>query len=56
MKRVVQILVDSRPALIGTAGTVLLDQISTFVSILVGMATLAYLVLRIIRELKSGKK
>ena len=53
MKRLLDILIDARPALIGTAGTVLLDQISTVVSILVGLATLVYLVVRISRELRN---
>lgn len=54
MRRFIQILDDVRPALIGTAGTVLLDQISSVVGILVGLATLVYLVVRIRKEV--GRK
>lgn len=54
MRRILQIIDDARIALIGTAGTVLLDQISTVVSILVGLVTLVYFGVRIWREV--GRK
>jgi hypothetical protein len=50
MRKILQVIDDARPALVGVAGTVLLDQISTVVSILVGLVTLVYLVVRIWRE------
>lgn len=53
MRRMLQVLNDVRPALIGTAGTVLLDQISSVVGIAVGLATLVYLVVRIWKEVKA---
>ena len=49
---VLSVINDARPALIGTAGTVPLDQISSVVGILVGLATLVYLVVRIRKEVK----
>ncbi len=51
MKRIYEALLDLRPAWIGTGTTVALDHINTAVGILVGLATLVYLVLRIRREL-----
>ena len=53
MRRIVQIFIEARLALIGTAGTVLLDQISKVVSIAVGLVTLVYLAIRIWREVRS---
>lgn len=53
MRRILQILDDARPALIGTAGTVLLDRISSIVGILVGLLTLVYLGVRIWKDLKG---
>ena len=53
MRRLLQILDDARPALVGAAGTVLLEQISTIVSIAVGLLTLVYLALRIWREIRG---
>lgn len=55
MRRIIQILTDAHPAIIGTAGTVLLDRISTVVGIAVGLLTLIYLGVRIWRELGKGK-
>jgi hypothetical protein len=40
-----------RPVWIGTGTTVALDHINTGIGILVGLATLVYLILRIWREL-----
>jgi hypothetical protein len=51
MKRIYETALDLRPAIIGTGTTVALDHINTAIGILVGLATLVYLVLRIRREL-----
>ena len=54
MKRIFEILLDSRPALIGSAGTgatLILDRVNFVVGILVGLATLVYLFVRIRKEL-----
>jgi hypothetical protein len=53
MKRIYEQIIDLRPAIIGTGTTVALDHINTAVGILVGLATLVYLILRIRRELKK---
>jgi hypothetical protein len=53
MKRIYEALLDLRPAWIGTGTTVALDHINTAVGILVGLATLVYLVLRIQKELSK---
>ena len=52
MKKLYEGLLDLRPAWIGGGTTVALDHINTVVGILVGLATLVYLILRIRRELK----
>jgi hypothetical protein len=51
MKRVYETVIDLRPAWIGTGTTVALDHINTAIGILVGLATLIYLILRIRREI-----
>jgi hypothetical protein len=53
MKRVYEQIIDLRPAWIGTGTTVALDHINTAVGILVGLATLVYLIVRIRKELKK---
>jgi hypothetical protein len=53
MKRVYEQIIDLRPAIIGTGTTVALDHINTAVGILVGLATLVYLILRIRKELRK---
>lgn len=53
MKRVYEQIIDLRPAWIGTGTTVALDHINTAVGILVGLATLVYLILRIRKELRK---
>ena len=56
MKRVLETLIDMRPAWIGTAGTgatAFLDGVNAAVGILVGLATLVYLVIRIRKELRK---
>lgn len=56
MKRIFDTLIDMRPAWIGTAGTgatACLDGVNAAVGILVGLATLIYLVIRIRKELKK---
>jgi hypothetical protein len=53
MRRIYDTLIDLRPAWIGTGTTVALDHINTAVGILVGLATLVYLILRIRRELRK---
>jgi hypothetical protein len=53
MKKFYECLLDLRPAWIGTGTTVALDHINTAVGILVGLATLVYLILRIRKELKQ---
>ena len=52
MRRIYEQFIDMRPAWIGTGTTVVLDHINTVIGILVGLATLVYLVLRIRKELK----
>jgi hypothetical protein len=56
MKRILESVYDLRPALVGTAGTgatAILDGVNAAVGILVGLATLVYLVVRIRKELKK---
>jgi hypothetical protein len=53
MKRIYEQIIDLRPAIIGTGTTVALDHINTAVGILVGLATLVYLILRIRKELRK---
>lgn len=55
MKPIIQSIQDLKPALVGTAGTgatAILDGVNAAVGILVGLATLTYLVIRISKELK----
>jgi hypothetical protein len=55
MRRLVEQVFADRAVLVGTAGTattVFLDRVHTFVGILVGLATLVYLVIKIRRESK----
>ena len=55
MRRIYEQFIDLRPAWIGTAGTgatAILDGVNAAVGILVGLATLVYLVVRIRHELK----
>lgn len=56
MRRLYEQIIDIRPALIGTAGTgatAILEGANAVVGILVGLATLVYLVVRIRKELKK---
>ena len=56
MRRILESIYDLRPALLGTAGTgatVILDGVNAAVGILVGLATLIYLVIRIRKELRK---
>jgi hypothetical protein len=56
MKRFIEAAQDLKPALVGTAGTgatAILDGVNVAVGILVGLATLAYLVIRIRKELRK---
>ena len=56
MRRIYEQFIDLRPAWIGTAGTgatAILDGVNAAVGILVGLATLIYLVIRIRKELKK---
>lgn len=55
MKRLIESLQDLKPALIGTGGTAttMLDGVNAAVGILVGLATLIYLIVRIRKELKK---
>ena len=56
MKRLIEAAQDLKPALVGTAGTgatAILDGINAAVGILVGLATLIYLVIRIRKEIKK---
>ncbi len=56
MRRLYQQILDLRPAIIGTAGTgatAFLDGVNAAVGILVGLATLIYLIIKIRRELKK---
>ena len=53
MRRLLEVANSLRPAWIGTGTTVALDHINTTVGILVGLATLVYLILRIRRELRK---
>ena len=54
MRRIYEQIIDLRPAILGTAGTgatAILDGVNAAVGILVGLATLVYLVVRIRKEL-----
>lgn len=53
MRRFIEAVYDLRPAWIGTGTTVALDHINNAVGILVGLATLVYLILRIRKELRK---
>ena len=53
MRRIYEQIIDLRPAWIGTGTTVALDHINNAVGILVGLATLVYLIIRISRELRK---
>lgn len=55
MKRLIESLQDLKPALIGTGGTAttMLDSVNAAVGILVGLATLIYLIVRIRHELRK---
>jgi len=56
VKRFYESLIDLKPALIGTGGTAttaILDGVNAAVGILVGLATLVYLVIRIRKEVKK---
>ena len=56
MKRFIETIQDAKPALVGTAGTgatAILDGVNAAVGILVGLATLVYLVIRIRKEIKK---
>ena len=46
MKRLFDLALDLRPAIIGTSTTVALDYLNSVVGILVGLATLVYLMVR----------
>lgn len=54
MRRIYEQIIDLRPAIIGTAGTgatAFLESVNAAVGILVGLATLVYLVVRIRKEI-----
>ena len=54
MRRIYEQIIDLRPAILGTAGigaTAILDGVNAAVGILVGLATLVYLIVRIWKEL-----
>lgn len=54
MRRIYEQIIDLRPAWIGTAGTgatAILDGVNAAVGILVGLATLIYLIVRIRKEI-----
>jgi len=56
MKRFIEAIQDAKPALIGTGGTAttaILDGVNAAVGIMVGLATLVYLVIRIRKEIKK---
>ena len=53
MRRIYEQSIDLRPAILGTGTTVALDHINNAVGILVGLATLVYLIIRISRELRK---
>ena len=56
MKPIIQSIQDLKPAIVGTAGTgatAILDGVNAAVGILVGLATLVYLIIRISRELRK---
>lgn len=56
MRRFIEAAQDLKPALVGTAGTgatAILDGVNAAVGILVGLATLIYLVIRIRKELRK---
>lgn len=55
MRRLIEATQDVKPVLVGTAGTgttAILDGVNAAVGILVGLATLVYLIVRIQKELK----
>ena len=55
MKRILEILIADRPAIIGatgTAWTVVLERVHTILGILVGLITIVYLTIKIRQELK----
>lgn len=56
MRRIYEQILDLRPAILGTAGTgatAILDGVNAAVGILVGLATLVYLIMRIRKELRK---
>lgn len=56
MRRFIEAAQDLKPALVGTAGTgatAILDGVNAAVGILVGLATLVYLVIRISKEMQK---
>lgn len=56
MRRIYEQIIDLRPAILGTAGTgatAILDGVNAAVGILVGLATLVYLIVRIRKELRK---
>jgi hypothetical protein len=56
MKRFIEAAYDLRPAIVGTAGTgatAILDGVNAAVGILVGLATLVYLIVRIRKEVRK---
>jgi hypothetical protein len=55
MKPFIEAIQDAKPALVGTAGTsatAILDGVNAAVGILVGLATLVYLIIRIKQHLE----
>jgi hypothetical protein len=55
MRRIIETIYDIRPAIIGAAGTgatAALEGVNAAVGILLGLATLVYLVVRIRKELR----
>lgn len=56
MRRICEQIIDLRSAILGTAGTgatAILDGVNAAVGILVGLATLVYLIVRIRKELRK---
>jgi hypothetical protein len=56
MRRFIEAAQDIKPALVGTAGTgatAILDGVNAAVGILVGLATLVYLIVRIRKEIRK---
>lgn len=51
MRRALDIFLDLKPAVIGASTTVILEHLNAVVGLLVGCATLVWLVLRIRKEL-----